>query len=76
MLYNVLLFTSNSHFVLILYILSHFCYNYGHNILRILAYKILSLPNVKRSLIINNKHGIYKLPHELLNEFRLRILGQ
>ena len=30
---------------------------------------------VKWSEIINNKHGIYKLPHELPNDLRLRILG-
>ena len=26
-------------------------------------------------MIISNKHGIYKLFHELLNDLRLRILG-
>ena len=30
---------------------------------------------VKWSEIINDKHGIYKLPHELPNDLRLRILG-
>ena len=30
---------------------------------------------VKRSVIISNKHGIFKLPQELLNYLRLRILG-
>ena len=30
---------------------------------------------VKQSEIISNKHGTYKLPHELPNELRLRILG-
>ena len=26
-------------------------------------------------MIITNKYGIYKLPHELLNDLKLRILG-
>ena len=33
---------------------------------------------MKRSVIISNKHGIYELPHELPHELpnlRLRILG-
>ena len=30
---------------------------------------------VKRSVIISNKHGIYELHHELPNDLRLRILG-
>ena len=33
--------------------------------------KIFVPPQVKRIMIISNKHGIYKLPHEL----RLRTLG-
>ena len=32
-------------------------------------------PQVKRSLIISNKPGIYELPHELPNDLRLRISG-
>ena len=32
------------------------------------------LPQVKRSLNISNKYGIYELPHELPNNLRLRIL--
>ena len=31
--------------------------------------------NMKRKVIINNKHSIYELPHDLPNDFRLRILG-
>ena len=27
-------------------------------------------PNVKRSAIISNKHGIYEIPHELPNDLR------
>ena len=27
---------------------------------------------VKRSVIISNKHGIYELPHDLPNNLRLR----
>ena len=29
---------------------------------------------VKRSVIISNKNGIYDLPHELPNDLRVRIL--
>ena len=32
-------------------------------------------PQVKRSVIISNKHSICKIPHELPNDLRLRILG-
>ena len=31
-------------------------------------------PQVKRWAIITCKHGIYELPHELLNDLRLKIL--
>ena len=37
--------------------------------------KILFWPQVERSVIISDKHGIYKLPHELPNDLKLRILG-
>ena len=37
-------------------------------------YQICLLPQVKRSLIISNKHGIYELPQEFPNELRLRML--
>ena len=37
--------------------------------------QIFLSPQVKRSVIISNKHGIYELPHELPNDLRLRILG-
>ena len=33
------------------------------------------LVQVKRIVIISNKHGIYELPHELPNDLRLRTLG-
>ena len=33
-------------------------------------------PQVKRSVIISNKHGIYELLHELPNDLRLRKLGK
>ena len=36
-------------------------------------YQILLSPQVKRSAIICNKHGIYELPHELSNDLRLRM---
>ena len=35
-------------------------------------YQIFLSPQVKRWTIINYKHGIYELPHELLNDLRLR----
>ena len=38
-------------------------------------YEIFYSPQVKRSAIISDKHGIYMLPHELPNDFRLRFLG-
>ena len=38
-------------------------------------YQIFLSPQVKRWAIITYKHGIYKLPHELPNDIRLRILG-
>ena len=40
-----------------------------------MLWQIFFLPQVKRSMIITYKHGIYELPHEMLNELRLRILG-
>ena len=33
-------------------------------------YQIFLSPKMKRSAIISNKHGIYELPHELLNDLR------
>ena len=38
-------------------------------------YQILLSPQVKQWAIITYKHGIYKLPHELPNDLRRRILG-
>ena len=37
-------------------------------------YQIFLSPQVKQSMIVNNKHGIYKLPQEIPNDFRLSIL--
>ena len=37
----------------------------------LVLYQILFSPQVKRNMILSNKHGIYKLP----NDLRLRILG-
>ena len=37
--------------------------------------KIFVSPQVKRIVIISNKHGIYELPQKLPNDFRLRTLG-
>ena len=36
-------------------------------------YKIFLSQQVKQCDIITYKHGIYELPHELLNNLRLRI---
>ena len=41
----------------------------------LIHYQIFFSPQVKRSMFINNKHGIYELLHDLLNDFRIRILG-
>ena len=51
-------------------------YNHFHNILRLFDVlpNFLS-PQAKRCTIITYKHGIHELPHELLNNLRLRILG-
>ena len=37
-------------------------------------YQIFYSPQMKRSEIISNKHGIYELLNELPNDLRLRIL--
>ena len=41
----------------------------------LMFYQIFRPPQVKRSPIINNKKGVYELPHELPNDLILRILG-
>ena len=38
-------------------------------------YQIFLSPQVKRRAIITYKHGIYKLPHELPNDLRLKKIG-
>ena len=38
-------------------------------------YQIFLSPEVKRWVIITYKHGIYEMPHKLLNHLRLKILG-
>ena len=37
-------------------------------------YEFFFSPQVKRSVIISNKHGMYKLLHELPNKVRISIL--
>ena len=37
-------------------------------------FKVFVSPQVKRIVIISNKHGIYELPHELPNDLRLKDL--
>ena len=41
----------------------------------LMFYQIFLSPKVKRWLIITYKHGINKLPQELVNDLRPRILG-
>ena len=38
-------------------------------------HKILLSVQVKRTVNINDKYGIYELPHEVTNDLKLRILG-
>ena len=38
----------------------------------LMFYQIFRSPQVKRSAIISNKHGIYEVPHELSNDVKLR----
>ena len=42
----------------------------------LMFYQIFLSSQVERSAIISNKHGTYKLPHELPNDLRLKILGK
>ena len=41
----------------------------------LMFYQIFLSSQVKQIVIISNKHGIYELPHELLKDLRLKILG-
>ena len=41
----------------------------------LMFYHIFLSSQLKRNVIISNKHGIYELPHEFPNDLRLRILG-
>ena len=41
----------------------------------LMFHQIFLSPQVKRCAIITYKRGIYELRHELLNDLRLRILG-
>ena len=40
----------------------------------LMVHQFFSSPQVKRSLIISNKSGIYQLPNKLQNDLRLRII--
>ena len=40
-----------------------------------MLYQIFFSPQVKRNMIISNKHGIYELPHELTNDVKLAAGG-
>ena len=52
--------------------------NYGHNILTFFLVlpnlKEANKVNLKQSVIISKKHGIYELPQELPNDVKVRIL--
>ena len=37
-----------------------------------MLYEIFFSPQVKQSVVVSNKHGIYELPHETRNNVRLR----
>ena len=55
----------------------NFADNHGHNILRLFDTSpnfLFTTSDMKRSVIISNKHGIHELPHEFANNLRLRIL--
>ena len=41
----------------------------------LILYQFFFSPQVKRSVIISNEDGISELSHELLNDLRLRALG-
>ena len=41
----------------------------------LILYQFFFSPQVKRGVIISNKHSIYELPQELPNHLRLGILG-
>ena len=41
----------------------------------LMFYEIFPSPEVKRCVIITDKHDVYELPHEFPNDLRLRILG-
>ena len=38
----------------------------------LILYQSFISPKVKQNVIISNRHGIYELPHELPNDFKLR----
>ena len=46
-------------------------HNHFNNFLRLFDVS----PQVKRYAIITYKHGTYELPHELMNDLSLKILG-
>ena len=41
----------------------------------LILYQIFFSPQVKRSVIVSNKHGIYEFPNKWQNKLRLKILG-
>ena len=57
------------------YLSTRLIYHHIHNIWdNFTDEQIFFSPQVKRSVIISNKHNIYELPHELPNDLRLRKL--
>ena len=49
---------------------------YRTDILRIFRFSQILPPQMKRSVINSNKHGIHKLPQELSSDLTIRILGK
>ena len=53
----------------LIFVILFYNQNHDHNILKLLdILKIFLSPQVKESVIISNKYGIYELPHELSND--------
>ena len=56
-------------------VVSYKLYNDWSTFTTVLGAPSFLSPQVKRSAIVSNKNGSYKLPHELPNDLRLSILG-
>ena len=56
--------TSSSGVSIVGFVQANVSCNYGHNILRFFDVCIFYSPQVKQSVIISNKHGIYESIHD------------